>query len=760
MQPAPDSVPDQFGPYEVYERLGIGGMATVYRAKKRGPAGFERSVALKRMLSHLAEDRSFVESFIREAKVASLLVHPNIAQVYDFGRIGGIYYIAMELVGGFDLRKLLRYANRSGESIPLPAVLSILGELADALEYAHTCVDEQGTPLNIIHRDISPSNVIIAHTGHLKVIDFGIAKAASRQLHTESGQVKGKLGYMSPEAALGMQVGPSTDVFSMGVVAWELVTASPLFSARTDFETMRRIRELVIPPPSHYNPSCPPELDRLILGALERDSDRRLPTAGQFRRGLDAIITRTGGQVSARSVAEWLRVFLQGGDLGRPSGSGSLPEASTAILRPSARARLQRTQDEAQLATEIWGEDAQTVAPAGPDFTAEPSQPYALPSQPYALPAAEVPSIARGTNVPAPLGYAPAPAAAPARPGRRGVVVAIALLGSVAAGLGGALWWKHHRAAAPEVAAVAAAPRGALRFTVKPAGAIIEIGGKEVGRTSPYVAELAPGVYSVTVHQDGYKPWTTTLTVRAGGDQNVGVALEAAVAHVTIDSQPAGLAIQLDGRATPYTTPATFDAPAGPHKLAVTDAHGEVWAQDFTATADAALTFDATFASTAAATMLSANGHHAAVATARPRHGHHASEPRVEQVEPAHTDEHVAQPQPAVVIQPPPVTPVPVPPAPVKPARTPVVPATSVTKIAGELPTLHGDHDAQALVKMCIDDHGQVTAATVVHSTGEVPPNLTSALRGWRYKPYVNQDGVASPACFALSLHLVVEPAD
>src|SRR5690242_1509557 len=116
MQPAPDSVPDQFGPYEVFERLGIGGMATVYRAKKRGPAGFERSVALKRMLSHLAEDRSFVESFIREAKVASLLVHPNIAQVYDFGRIGGIYYIAMELVGGFDLRKLLRYANRSGES--------------------------------------------------------------------------------------------------------------------------------------------------------------------------------------------------------------------------------------------------------------------------------------------------------------------------------------------------------------------------------------------------------------------------------------------------------------------------------------------------------------------------------------------------------------------------------------------------------------------------------------------------------------------
>src|SRR5688572_19835767 len=133
-----DSAPEQFGPYEVYERIGLGGMATVYRAKKRGPAGFERSVALKRMLSHLAEDPTFVESFVREAKVASLLQHPNIAQVYDFGRISGTYYIAMELVAGFDIRKLLRSANRANEAIPMPVILSILGELCDALDYAHT----------------------------------------------------------------------------------------------------------------------------------------------------------------------------------------------------------------------------------------------------------------------------------------------------------------------------------------------------------------------------------------------------------------------------------------------------------------------------------------------------------------------------------------------------------------------------------------------------------------------------------------------
>ncbi|HET9990898.1 MAG TPA: serine/threonine-protein kinase, partial [Kofleriaceae bacterium] len=378
MQPSPEPIaPDQFGPYEVYERLGLGGMATVCRAKKRGPDGFERSVALKRMLSHLSEDKTFVESFIREAKVSSLLVHPNIAQVYDFGRINGTYYIAMELVPGFDLRKLLRYANRANESIPLPVVLSILGEMCDALDYAHLCLDEQGQPLHIVHRDVSPSNIIVAHTGHTKVIDFGIAKANSKTLHTASGQVKGKLGYMSPEAALGMQIAPVSDVFSMGVVAWELVTASPLFSARTDFETMRKIREAEVLPPSTHNPACPSDLDRLILSALERDSTRRLASAGQFRRGLDQIAAREGLQTGSRTVAEWIRQFIQPDDFVRQSGFAGR-EAPTSVLRPSGKTALKRSGDDIQLAAEIWGEDAgpNSIA-AGPDFSI--ANPNALP---------------------------------------------------------------------------------------------------------------------------------------------------------------------------------------------------------------------------------------------------------------------------------------------------------------------------------------------------------------------------------------------
>ena len=791
MHPAPEpTAPDQFGPYEVYERLGIGGMATVYRAKKRGPAGFERSVALKRMLPHLAEDHSFVESFIREAKVASLLVHPNIAQVYDFGRIGGIYYIAMELVAGFDLRKLLRYANRSGEPLPAAVVLSILGELCDALEYAHTCRDEQGQSLHIVHRDISPSNMIVGLTGHVKVIDFGIAKAASRQLHTESGQVKGKLGYMSPEAALGMQVGPVSDVFSAGVVAWELVTASPLFSARSDFETMRKIREMEVPPPSRYNPACPPELDQVILAALERDDRRRLQSAGLFRRVIDQISARAGLQASARQVAEWMREFLQPGDAA-VSGRTPPPEASTAILRPSARARLQRTHDEVQLATEIWGEDAQTSAGApssGPDFSA---------ADPYGLGAMPAPP-ARGTNVPGPAPYAgtppgyaasagsyagpppsyqgvppsyagaPAPytgvapypmagAPEPARARRTGLVV-VALLGSIALGLTGALLWKRHRASSePTVAAPAT-----VHFTVKPAGAVIEIGGTEVGRTSPYDAALAPGVYSLTVHQDGYKPWNQTVTLAAGEQRTVDVALERGLAHVSVDSEPRGLPIVLDGQATSYTTPASFDAAAGPHRVAVAGPGGAAWSHDFVAAIDGTNAFTATFPKAAEPEPdhSEPSGHHAVVASshAHKSSGHHGTTAKIEEVP---EDTHVTQPQPADIdIKPPPQTPVPTPPKPDQPVRTPVVAATAVSKLSGELPTFHGDHDADVLVKMCLDDHGAVTAATVVRSTGEVPAGLTAALRSWRYRPYTNTTGAASPACFALSLHLVVHPSD
>ncbi len=697
---------DEFGPYELYERLGLGGMATVHRAKKRGIEGFERIVALKRMLSHLAEDGSFVDSFIREAKLASLLQHPNVAQVYDFGRISGVYYIAMELVSGFDLRKLLRYANKANESIPLPVVLSILGELCDALDYAHGFVDEQGTHLQIIHRDISPSNLIIAHTGHLKVIDFGIAKASSRQLHTESGLVKGKVGYMSPEAALGIPLTPTADIFSVGVVAWELVTASPLFSSRTDFETMRRIREADVMPPSQRNPSCPPELDRVILNALERDADRRLPSAAAFRNAIDTIAARAGVQTNARTVAEWCQQYTQPSDSWAHSATSTPgrrlplpPQLPTASDKPITRtsSRLQRSTEDIKLAAEIWGDEIMTAAaaPPGGDFShqvATPS-PTPAPPQPLAATVALAPS-----SLPLPV-ITSQPSQVRSQRRRTPLITLLVL-----AGLAGVL--ATYLLATRTSKSSAPVPTTAvIAFAVTPADAIVEIDGK----VAPATGELAAGMYSVSIRREGYRGWASSVTVHTGQPQTVQVVLEREV--VAIEMPPA-TPIPPSVRPTPPPTPTTKPAKKGGTKPEIRRVETPP-APDPT--------------------------------------------PAVTVTKPAPTPPVTPRVTPPVTV---PVTP---PVTPGKPARTPVVASTAVSKLSGEVPQLRAkgsESNGDVLVKMCIDERGSVTSVKIVQSTADVAGELQRALATWRYKPYVNADQKVSPVCFPLSLRLVFKRAD
>ncbi|HEY6178325.1 MAG TPA: serine/threonine-protein kinase, partial [Kofleriaceae bacterium] len=582
-------------------------MATVHRAKKRGIAGFERGVALKRMLPHLAEDAEFINSFVREAKLASLLVHPNIAQIYDFGRVGSVYYIAMEHVDGFDVRKMLRYSNRHKEPLPLNVVMSILCELCDALEYAHTFVDEHGTPQGIVHRDVSPSNLIVAQSGHLKVIDFGIAKANVRQLHTESGRVKGKLGYMSPEAVSGRAFGPVSDVFSAGVVAHELLTAHPLFSAKTDYDTLIRIHEAEIPPPSRRNPSVPQALDDLVLAALARDPERRLQTAGAFRQGLEYVAEQAGIRFSARDVAEWRAKIATTED---PWGSRtSLPNvSSSAVSRafpfpesrnslsavtqrplppelaptrpsiPEAPPRINRgtgplepaVDDEKSVADLTWGVEAHQTNHPVPDH----GTPVVVPPAPVAMP-----SIGSSLQAPRRNSFAR---------------FALVVLFAIASGLAVYQFVLRPRKPAP----VAPPPVTALKFVVQPEDAVVEVGGKEVGRHSPFEAQLGPGVYSVRVRKDGFKPWTREVTLREGDKQTVQVALDVGTAHLSLTSQPAGLVAQLDGKQLDQVTPIEVQVTAGPHTVVVTNAAGVAWTQTFTADVDGKLSFVAPLTST------------------------------------------------------------------------------------------------------------------------------------------------------------------
>lgn len=310
----------------MYERLGVGGMATVHRAKERGIEGFERIVALKRLLPHLAEDEMFVRSFVREAKLAALLNHANVVQLYELGRVGPEYFISMEYIQGRDIRKILRQARKVTGPPPIEVIVALLTQTCDALDYAHTRRDEHGEPLGLIHRDVSPSNLIINESGHVKVIDFGIAKAKSQQLRTQTGRIKGKMAYMAPEAIKGLELDARSDLFSAGVLAHELLTARPLFASKNDYQTLQRVQNAELIPPSKYNADCPPELDAIVLKALARDRDTRWQSAEEMRDALVEVKVRHKLASNARTVTEWMEwAFALEAPMGRGSGSVQIP---------------------------------------------------------------------------------------------------------------------------------------------------------------------------------------------------------------------------------------------------------------------------------------------------------------------------------------------------------------------------------------------------------------------------------------------------
>ncbi|MBC7976620.1 MAG: serine/threonine protein kinase, partial [Myxococcales bacterium] len=296
---------EQFGPYLVYERLGVGGMATVHRALERGMEGFERVVALKRLLPHLASDASFIKAFVREAKLASQLNHNNIVHIFELGRVGSHYFISMEYIDGRDIRRILRQARKVSGPPPIHVTVGILLQLCDALDYAHHKMDEDGQPLGLVHRDVSPSNVLVTSTGAVKVIDFGIAKAQGAQ-RTQTGRVKGKLAYMAPEALAGRELDARSDQFAAGVIAHELLTARPLFASKNEYQTLLNVQRAEVAPPSTYNPQCPLELDAIVLRALARDPDDRFTDAAELRTELHALRKQYNLASTQHDVATWI----------------------------------------------------------------------------------------------------------------------------------------------------------------------------------------------------------------------------------------------------------------------------------------------------------------------------------------------------------------------------------------------------------------------------------------------------------------------
>ncbi len=287
-----------FGRFVVGARLGEGGFAEVHRAELVGIEGFRKAVALKRLLPNAARDPQVVEMFLREARLASQLQHVNIAQVYELGETQGTYFMAVELVEGYSVEELIIHCCGTTGPMPVSVTLAILLQLCAALEHAHE--------LGIVHRDVSPSNVMITSEGVAKLIDFGIARIAHAEATSVHGTVKGKFGYMAPEYLIDGQLDARSDIFAVGVLAHELLTNASLFTRDDDAETLQRLRGLTIPPPSAVNPEVDPELDDLIMVALARDPDLRWQRVSALRTALQTIVTRRRLALTHDQISRWI----------------------------------------------------------------------------------------------------------------------------------------------------------------------------------------------------------------------------------------------------------------------------------------------------------------------------------------------------------------------------------------------------------------------------------------------------------------------
>jgi len=283
-------LPRPFGPYTLLRRLAVGGMAEVYVAKARGIGGFEKLVAIKVIHPRYSEDDHFVTMLVDEAKLSVLLTHVNIAQTFDLGCNEETYYIVMELVEGADAYKLLKRAAERPAKIPIDIAAYVGAEMCQGLDYAHRKRDVTGASLRIVHRDISPQNVLISFAGEVKIVDFGIAKAALRSGNTEVGVIKGKYYYMSPEQAWADPVDARSDIFSTGIVLHELLTGKMVYEEDNLPNLLARVRKAEIPPPSRLRPEVPPELDEIVMKALAKYPEERYATAHDFGQALTQFL--------------------------------------------------------------------------------------------------------------------------------------------------------------------------------------------------------------------------------------------------------------------------------------------------------------------------------------------------------------------------------------------------------------------------------------------------------------------------------------
>jgi serine/threonine-protein kinase len=327
-------------------RIAFGGMAEIFLARESSATGASRHLVVKRILPHVADDEGFVTMFLDEARLAIRLQHPNICPIYEFGEAQGTWFIAMEWVNGVPLGKLIRKARASG-GIPVPVTVRVMAQISEALHYAHRARDEQGELLGIVHRDVSPQNIMVSYSGTVKLLDFGVAKARSHSAKTAAGVVKGKLAYMAPEQCRGEEIDARADVFALGVCLFEALTGRPLYHRATEFETLKAVMDDPVPSVRSFKPEVPADLDAIVQHALAKLPEDRWQSAGELQEALEQWLTDHREMMNAARTGQYLET-LYGDEIARGpnintaamSASGSRRDALPAVSASAPHALM------------------------------------------------------------------------------------------------------------------------------------------------------------------------------------------------------------------------------------------------------------------------------------------------------------------------------------------------------------------------------------------------------------------------------------
>ncbi len=548
---------DWVGRYRLLKKLAVGGMAEVYIAKQKGVEGFEKLVVIKMLLPKFTSDRQFVTMFLDEARLAARLSHPNVVHIYDLGLADGKYYIAMEYIHGENLSSIRKTCRKNKETAPLEITLKIFSQACEGLHHAHTKTDIQGNPLNIVHCDISPQNILVSYEGVAKVVDFGVAKAANLVTGGEEGQIRGKLAYLSPEQCKAQALDGRSDIFSMGIVLWELITGRQLFGRLTPRETLKRIAVSEIPSPRKLNPQLPVEVEAITLKALAKDPNQRFQTAYEMHTALDECMKNHEMNADTLQVGSFLRVMFSH----KMEGLQRIMEAEKTGVGLEA----------------ILFDDILT----GPSGASMPGGVAVTPSDGISFPrSGEVSPV-------------------PTRP-KRGKLIAVLVALVVALGALAyvllapkidELTRGHTPVEPPVTPPTAKGAKGIAKVTSEPAGATVSIDGKERCKTPCEVPELELGIeHDIEISTSGYYSWNSQFSLESSRrPRELHAVLEKFSASgkrygkIHIVTDPPGATVELDGKRVRGKTPLTIPRVTASrrHKLRAQLAGRKNWVTTF-----------------------------------------------------------------------------------------------------------------------------------------------------------------------------------